>query len=57
MPKICHYFTYDPLRRDDVAPMDACSAIDPLKVACYMGMPESITMPGAPGIRVFRVPL
>ena len=35
MPKTCHYFIYDPLRR--ACPNDV-AYIDPLIVACYMGM-------------------
>ena len=50
----CHYFTYDPLRR--ACPIDA-ACVDPLIVACYMDMPESIRMAGVLSIGVFRVPL
>ena len=35
MPKTCNYFTYDPLRR--ACPNDV-ACIDPIIVACYMGM-------------------
>ena len=52
MPKTCHYFIYEPLRRaNDVACMDQ------LIVACYMGMSESIRTAGVPGIEVFKKPL
>ena len=50
----CHYFTYDPPRRG--CPNDlAC--MDPLIMACYMGMLVSIRTAGFMGIWVFRVPL
>ena len=54
MPKTCHYFTYDPLRR--ACPNDV-ACMDPLIVACYMGMSESIKTAGLLGIGVFSVPL
>ena len=54
MPKTCHYFTYDPLKRE--CPNDV-ACIDQLIVACYIGMSESIRTLGVMGIWVFRVPL
>ena len=52
MPKTYHYFTYDPLRR--VCSNDlAC--VDPLMVACYLGMPESIRREGIPGIVACKI--
>ena len=43
----CHYFTYDPLRREC---QNDLACMDPLIVACYMGMPESIRTAGLVGI-------
>ena len=54
MPKICYYFTYDPLRR--ACPNDV-ACMDPLIVVCYMGMSKSIRTAGVPDIGVFSVPL
>ena len=51
---VCHYFIYDPLRR--ACPNDVAS-MDPLIVACYMGMPKSTRKAGIMGLGVFRVPL
>ena len=51
MPKICHYFTYDPFR---MACLNDVECIDPSIVACYMSMSESIRTAGFLGIGFFQ---